>query len=181
MIAVTSLIESINYSTPLMPPSDKDVQSMVAALFTLNAGLERARRQRKGANTLSLLQVIDGHEQIRPSDIADLQQVHPSLVTRQVRELEDAGYVEVIADPADGRSYLVSLTPAGSQELRRLLEFGLRRFALFVKNWEPDQVRTLTELLQKLQTSMAAVSAREQRPQAGRRWTPPRAPSDGPA
>lgn len=164
-----------------MPPSDKDVQSMVAALFTLNAGLERARRQRKGASTLSLLQVIDGHEQIRPSDIADLQQVHPSLVTRQVRELEDAGYVEVIADPADGRSYLVSLTPAGSQELRRLLEFGLRRFALFVKNWEPDQVRTLTELLRKLQTSMAAVAAREQRPQAGRRWTPPRAPSDGPA
>jgi DNA-binding MarR family transcriptional regulator len=164
-----------------MPPSDKDVQSMVAALFTLNAGLERARRQRKGASTLSLLQVIDDHEQIRPSDIADLQQVHPSLVTRQVRELEDAGYVEVIADPADGRSYLVSLTPAGSQELRRLLEFGLRRFALFVKNWEPDQVRTLTELLQKLQTSMAAVSAREQRPQAGRRWAPPRAQSDGPA
>lgn len=164
-----------------MPPSDKDVQSMVAALFTLNAGLERARRQRKGASTLSLLQVIDGHEQIRPSDIADLQQVHPSLVTRQVRELEDAGYVEVIADPADGRSYLVSLTPAGSQELRRLLEFGLRRFALFVKNWEPDQVRTLTELLRKLQTSMAAVAAREQRPQAGRRWAPPRAESDGPA
>ena len=139
-----------------MPPGNKDVQAMVAALFTLNAGLERARRQRKGAGTLSLLQVIDDHEQIRPSDIAELQQVHPSLVTRQVREVEEAGYVDVVADPADRRSYLVSLTPAGSQELRRLLEFGLRRFALFVKNWEPDEVRTLTELLQKLQTSMAA-------------------------
>lgn len=163
-----------------MPPGDKDVQAMVTALFTLNAGLERARRQRKGASTLSLLQVIDDHEQIRPSDIAQLQQVHPSLVTRQVREVEEAGYVEVIADPADGRSYLVSLTPAGSQELRRLLEFGLRRFALFVKNWEADEVRTLTELLQKLQTSMAIVSAREQRPPTGRRWAPPRAQSDRP-
>ena len=123
--------------------------------------------------------MIEDHEQIRPSDIAELQQVHPSLVTRKVREVEEAGYVEVIADPADGRSYLVSLTPAGSQELRRLLEFGLRRFALFV-NWEPDQVRTLTELLQKLQTSMAAVSAREQRPPTGRRWAPPRGQSDRP-
>lgn len=163
-----------------MPPSNKDVQSMVAALFTLNAGLERARRQRKGASTLSLLQVIDDHEPIRPSDIAELQQVHPSLVTRQVRELEDAGYVELSADPADGRSYLVSLTPAGSQELRRLLEFGLRRFALFVKNWEPDQVRTLTELLQKLQTSMATVSSREQRPPAPRRQPRQRAEPDRP-
>ena len=152
-----------------MPPGDKDVQSMVAALFTLNAGLERARRQRKGASTLSLLQVIDDHEQIRPSDIAELQQVHPSLVTRQVRELEDAGYVEAIADPGDGRSYLVTLTPAGSRELRRLLEFGLRRFAMFVNNWEPDEVRTLTQLLQKLQTSMATVSSRERRPPVGRR------------
>jgi DNA-binding MarR family transcriptional regulator len=151
---------------------------MVAALFTLNAGLERARRQRKGASTLSLLQVIDDHEQIRPSDIAELQQVHPSLVTRQVRELEDAGYVEVIADPADRRSYLVRLAPAGSEELRRLLEFGLRRFALFVKDWEPDQVRTLAALLQKLQTSMATVSSREQRPPAARRWARQRAQSD---
>lgn len=163
-----------------MPPSNKDVQSMVAALFTLNAGLERARRQRKGASTLSLLQVIDDHEPIRPSDIAELQQVHPSLVTRQVRELEDAGYAKLSADPADGRSYLVSLTPAGSQELRRLLEFGLRRFALFVKNWEPDQVRTLTELLQKLQTSMATVSSREQRPPAPRRRPRQRAEPDRP-
>ena len=121
---VTSLIESINYHTPLMSPGDEDVQAMVTALFTLNAGLERARRQRKGASTLSLLQVIEDHEQIRPSDIAELRQFHPSLVTRKVREVEEAGYVEVIADPADGRSYLVSLTPAGSQELRRLLEFG---------------------------------------------------------
>jgi DNA-binding MarR family transcriptional regulator len=143
---------------------------MVAALFTMNAGLERARRQRKGASTLSLLQVIADHEGIRPSDIADLQQVHPSLVTRQVRELEDAGYVTVTADPADGRSYRVTLTSPGTAELHRLVQFGLQRFALFVADWEPDEVRTLTELLEKLQTSMATVSAREQRPPDARRW-----------
>jgi DNA-binding MarR family transcriptional regulator len=143
---------------------------MVAALFTMNAGLERARRERKGASTLSLLQVIADHERIRPSEIADLQQVHPSLVTRQVRELEDLGYVNVSADPADGRSYLVALTSAGSAELSRLVQFGLKRFALFVKDWEPEQVRTLTELLEKLRTSMATVSAREQRPPGARRY-----------
>jgi DNA-binding MarR family transcriptional regulator len=143
---------------------------MVAALFTMNAGIERARRQRKGASTLSLLQVIDGHEGIRPSDIAELQQVHPSLVTRQVRELEDAGFVTVTADPADRRSCLVTLEPVGVDEMHRLEEFGLKRFALFVKDWEPDEVRTLTSLLWKLQASMATVSAREQRPTGGRRW-----------
>jgi len=165
------LIDYINEPyTNLVPPSNRDVQSMVGALFTMNAGIDRARRQRKGASTLSLLQVIAGQEAVRPSEIADLQQVHPSLVTRQVRELEDAGYVKVTADPTDRRSCLVSLQPAGYDELRHLEEFGLKRFALFVREWEPDQVRTLTELLWKLHTSMVAVSAQDQRPARGRRW-----------
>ena len=105
-----------------MAPSKDDVNAMVAALFTLTAGMERARRQRKAAGTLSLLQLIDGRRAIRPSEIADLLQVHASLVTRQVRELEDAGHVQVAADPADGRSCLVTLTPAGTGELKRLTQ-----------------------------------------------------------
>jgi len=149
----------------------------VAALFTMNAALERARRERKGANTLSLLQVIAAHDGIRPSEIADLQQVHPSLVTRQVRELEDAGYVQVTADPADGRSCLVALVPAGTDELRRLVQFGLQRFAMFVNDWDPEEVRALAQLLEKLKSSMATVSAREQRPPPGRRWARPGASS----
>lgn len=154
-----------------MAPSKDDVNAMVAALFTLTAGMERARRQRKAAGTLSLLQLIDGRRAIRPSEIADLLQVHASLVTRQVRELEDAGHVQVAADPADGRSCLVTLTPAGTGELKRLTQAGLDRFALFVADWQPGDVRTLTALLDKLRNSMAAVAAREQQQRpAGRRW-----------
>jgi DNA-binding MarR family transcriptional regulator len=153
-----------------MPPSKRDVQSMVAALFSMNAGLERARRQRRGASTLSLLQVIAGQGSIRPSEIADVQGVSPSLVTRQVRELEDAGFARVTADPADRRSCLVTLEPSGADELRRLEEFGLKRFALFVKDWESRDVQTLAELLWKLQASMATVGAQEQPRSAGRRW-----------
>ena len=144
------------------------MQSVVVALFTLTAGLERARRQKKAAGALSLLQVIAGRDGIRPSEIADLQLVHPSLVTRQVRELEDAGYVQVSGDPADARSWLVALTPAGRAEMRRLQQVGLDRFALFVAGWEPGEVRTLAALLDKLRTSIAAVGKREQRPPARR-------------
>jgi DNA-binding MarR family transcriptional regulator len=134
---------------------------MVLALFTMTAGLERARRQHKGASTLGVLQVIAGRDAIRPSEIADMQQVHPSLITRQIRELEDAGYVQVTADPADGRSWLVALTPAGADEVGRLQQFGLDRFALFVADWEPSEVQTLTALLEKLEKSKASVTARQ--------------------
>jgi DNA-binding MarR family transcriptional regulator len=142
---------------------------MVVALFTLTAGLERARRRGKDASALSLLQFLAERDGIRPSEIASRQQVHPSLVTRQVEELEDAGYVRVTADPADGRSCLLALTPAGLSELRRLQEVGVDRFASFVGDWEPEEVRTLTALLEKLEKSKAVAGPRERR-RPGRRW-----------
>jgi DNA-binding MarR family transcriptional regulator len=148
---------------------------MVDALFTLAAGLERATRQSKGAGTLSLLQLVASHEHLRPSEIAALQHVHPSLITRQVTALEDAGYLEVTADPGDGRSCLVTLTSAGSEELLRLSDVGLDRFTLFVADWQPAEVRMLTVLLRKLANSKAAVAAQE-RPRGGRRWARKREP-----
>src|SRR5579862_9848651 len=152
-----------------MPPDNRDVEAMVAALFTLMANIDRARRERRAATSLALLQVIAAGGAIRPSEIAARQHVHQSLATRQIRELEDAGHVSVAADPTDGRSYLVSLTPAGVDELVRLTRIGLERFALFVKDWQPEQVRTLAQLLEQLQTSMTTVSAEERLATSDRR------------
>ena len=149
--------------------SRDDVRAMVVALFVTNAALDRARRQKKGASTLSLLQVVAATQGIRPSEIASAQDVHPSQVTRQVRELDRLGLVQITADAADRRSCRVTITPAGSSELQALTEEGLDRFGLFVADWEPEQVRMLTSLLQKLEESKAAVAAR-QRPPPGRHW-----------
>ena len=55
--------------------------------------------------------------------------------------------------------------------------FG-QRFAKFVADWEPSEVRTFTALLQKLEASKAAVAAYERRP-AGRRWAQQRPPELG--
>lgn len=151
-----------------MPPSRADVQAMVRALFTLNAGLDRARRRSKGASTLSVLQVLAGRDRVRPSEIAEHLGVHPSLVTRQIQELERAGLVQVTENPADARSLLIALTRSGAAEQERLTQIGLERFALFVADWEPEEVRRLTQLLQKLERSKTEVTARE-RPAISRR------------
>lgn len=152
-----------------MRPGNRDVEEMVVALLTLAGGLERARRRSQGAAVLSMLQVIAGHGQIRPSEIADGLQIHPSLVSRRVRDLEADGYIDVTANPGDHRSCLIQLTPAGADQMTRLQQAGLERFATFVADWEPAEVRTLTSLLRKLETSKAAVAAAERQP-PGRRW-----------
>jgi DNA-binding MarR family transcriptional regulator len=152
-----------------MKVSQDDVRALVTALFTTNAALDRARRQKKGASTLSLLQVVAASPGIRPTAIANAQDVHPSQVTRQVQELESMGLLQVTADPADRRSCQVELTSAGVKEQTRLTEEGLDRFGSFVADWDPEEVRTLTRLLEKLEASKAKVATR-QRPPAGRRW-----------
>jgi DNA-binding MarR family transcriptional regulator len=150
---------------------------MVAALFTMSAGLDRARRRSRGASTLSLLQSLPVADGTRPSDLAERLGVHPSLITRQIKELEDEGYVHVNANPDDARSLLVSLTPSGVQEQQRLREVGLDRFALFVTQWTPEEVRTLAGLLEKLERSKATVAAQQRsrltqpQPHANRRRT----------
>lgn len=50
--------------------------------------------------------------------VGERLQVHPASVTNAVQRLEGAGLVERSANPDDGRSVLVAITPAG----RRLAE-----------------------------------------------------------
>jgi DNA-binding MarR family transcriptional regulator len=144
-------------------PTQADVAFMALALFTVKAGLDRAARLSRGASALSLLQALEPRDTLRPSQIASALQIHPSVVTRQVRELEDEGFVSVRANEQDRRSCLVSLTPEGRKETERLREIGLARFATFVADWDADEVRELTRLLNKLEASKAEIGEQERR------------------
>jgi DNA-binding MarR family transcriptional regulator len=152
-----------------MRPNSEDVRQMVQALFTLTGGLERARRRIPGASTLSVLQIIAAHDKIRPSELAAELGLHQSTITRQIQSLEDNGQVALIADTHDRRSCTITLTEAGWNEVRRLTQIGLERFATFVADWDAEEVRTLTRLLIKLDESKATKASQERR-RDGRRW-----------
>lgn len=160
-------------------PTRQDVEQLVAALFVVTSGLERARRQIPDAAHLSVLQVLAWAErnqpaqQVRPKDIATALSVHRSAVTHQLQALEEAGQVALTVDPADRRSWFVALTDAGRQELERLTTVGLDRFAAFVADWDAREVRTLTRLLVKFDASKAEVGRRSPPSRARRRPPPP--------
>ncbi|HEY3268136.1 MAG TPA: MarR family transcriptional regulator [Armatimonadota bacterium] len=145
-----------------------DVENMVGALMSVVSGIERAKRH-GSANTLATLYILQARQRARPSEISLDLGVHASSVTRQIRGLEAAGHVEIVADPADGRSCFVSLTDSGRDEIARLTQIGLARFALFVDDWEAEDVRTFARLLSKFEHSKAEVGKR-QMPHGGRRW-----------
>jgi DNA-binding MarR family transcriptional regulator len=160
-------------------PTRQDVEQLVAALFAVTSGLERARRQIPDAAALSVLQVLawaarqEPTQEIRPKDIAAALGVHRSAVTHQLQALEEDGQVTLSVDPADRRSWFVALTETGRQELDRLTTIGLNRFASFVADWDAQEVRTLTRLLAKFDASKAEVGRRAPPSRARRR---PRSP-----
>jgi DNA-binding MarR family transcriptional regulator len=63
----------------------------------------------------SLLSYVVKLGPVRPADLAAEMRISPSTLTRNLRPLADAGLVEVLPG-ADGRSRLVSVTPAGREK-----------------------------------------------------------------
>src|SRR6266545_1323023 len=87
------------------------------------AVVRTARRLRQEASSGlspsqgSALATIDRHGPLTPSELALRERVQRPTVTRMLARLEQSGLVARAADPADGRSCLVSLTPAGRELL----------------------------------------------------------------
>jgi DNA-binding MarR family transcriptional regulator len=78
-----------------------------------------ARRLRQESGTdlspslTAALATIDLHGPLTPSELAVRERVQRPTVTRVVFRLEEAGLVTRAADPADGRSALITISPAG--------------------------------------------------------------------
>ncbi len=78
-----------------------------------------ARRLRQEADTdlspslTAALATIDRFGPLTPTELAARERVQRPTVTRVACRLEERGLVSRAPDPADGRSALISITPAG--------------------------------------------------------------------
>ncbi len=85
-----------------------------------------ARRLRQEANAdlspslTSALASIEGRGPMTPSELANCERVQRPTITRVLTRLTELGLIERAADPADGRSTLVSITPSGRALLNEL-------------------------------------------------------------
>jgi DNA-binding MarR family transcriptional regulator len=79
-----------------------------------------ARRLRQEAGTglspslTGALATVERCGPLTPSELADVERVRRPTVTRMLGHLADAGLISRTPDPADGRSTLVAITPAGA-------------------------------------------------------------------
>ena len=101
-----------------------------------------------------LLRVAES-EPVRLSDLADLIGLDLSTVSRQARNLADAGLLVRQADPADGRATLLSLSEDGRRVLDAVLASRRETVARLVADWSRDDRALLIRGLSAVTNGLA--------------------------
>ena len=145
---------------------------MQRVMFNMISIMDKIRRAQAHAidpTRQALMQAAATRGKVRPSELARELNIGQSSVTRQVRRLEDDGYVVVEPDPTDGRSCLVSLSEAGHAEAVRLTRLGMSRMMMLFEDWDGAEVGRLGDLLGAMDESWRVARERQERG-TGRRW-----------
>lgn len=92
----------------------------------------------------------------RVSLLADCVHSDVSTVSRQVTLLASHGLVDKVADPLDGRAFMVSLSAEGARLVERLKVTRGEWFRRMLADWEPSDARAFGDYLERFATSFEA-------------------------
>ena len=96
----------------------------------------------------------------RPTVLAGLLEVDLSVVSRQLRALEDVGFVQREVDPADARATLVSPTEAGRQALLETRALRASVLSEALADWPERDRSDLVRLLARFNVDLDEAVAR---------------------
>jgi DNA-binding MarR family transcriptional regulator len=126
----------------------------------LRLGITRtARRLRQEARTdlsptlSAALATIARYGPLTPSELAVRERVQRPTATRLLARLEAPGLVTRTADPDDGRSFLVAVTPAGEAllaQIRTRKDAYLARRLRALSAEDRATLRRATEILERM-------------------------------
>ncbi|MFG2127657.1 MarR family winged helix-turn-helix transcriptional regulator [Streptomyces sp. NPDC048751] len=90
----------------------------------------------------------------RATELASYIGVGKATMSRQLRALEELGLVTREPDPADGRAWLVDLTPEGRSRVGKVREARRARYVSKLSHWDRGEVAELARLLHELNRGM---------------------------
>ena len=135
------------------PPEDSLLQQITRTHYELlpafeqHMGVTRAR--------WNLLKQLFSEDQLSQATLQQRAGVDGAAVTRQMKQLEEAGIVARRVDPRDNRFTLVVLTPAGRQLVSRLLERRAVFEARVMAGIEPSQIAMMQRGLRQVRANLA--------------------------
>jgi DNA-binding MarR family transcriptional regulator len=136
-----------------------------AELAWLVRGLEAIRRLRtyplERAHYL-LIRLVEEEGPQPIGEIARLLLLDDSTVTRQVAAMVEAGLVGKQTNPADGRSSLVAVLPAGREKAEAMRRERLARIENLFREWSEAERLDAARLIARLNRTLRETIADEQ-------------------
>ncbi|GAA1016306.1 MarR family transcriptional regulator [Streptomyces sp. F-3] len=102
------------------------------------------------AGAAGVLGLLGQRGDMRMGGLAELLSVDMSVISRHVAHLAAHGWIERLPDPADKRSRILRLTPAGTLLLDELYRRTTRLLAERLSDWSDDEIGQLVRLLKRL-------------------------------
>jgi DNA-binding MarR family transcriptional regulator len=133
--------------------------SSAAHLRVVIARTARRLRQEAGVDLspsqTATLATIERRGPITPSELAACERIQRPTATRVIARLEEAGLLSRAADPADGRSSLLSITAEGEALLERLRANKDAFLARRLEALEPEEREVLDRAADILERVLA--------------------------
>jgi len=139
------------------PAPAVDVAELAAQL---RMGVTRlARKLRREADPaitptqLAALYTVETHGPMTAGSLAAHEQIQKPTATRLIAGLAEAGLVDRLADPTDGRLVWISITADGKRFLQRFRRRSNEYLAKRIKGLDPEELATLgraAEILERL-------------------------------
>ncbi|EYT79898.1 MarR family transcriptional regulator [Streptomyces sp. Tu 6176] len=105
------------------------------------------------AGSAAVLTLLGRHGDMRMSKLAELLAVDLSVTSRHVAHVAARGWIDRLPDPADKRSRILRLTPAGNDRLDDLSRRTTHLLAERLSDWTDDEVGQLIRLMTRLRDS----------------------------
>ncbi|MEU6538964.1 MarR family transcriptional regulator [Streptomyces sp. NPDC047000] len=131
----------------------EELARQLSALGAVKRDMGRILPPECPSGSAAVLTLLGRHGDMRMSRLAELLAVDMSVTSRHVAHVAERGWIERLPDPADKRSRILSLTPAGHAVLGELSGRVSDLLAERLSNWTDDEVGRLTHLMTRLRES----------------------------
>ncbi|MFB7504754.1 MULTISPECIES: MarR family winged helix-turn-helix transcriptional regulator [Streptomyces] len=131
----------------------EELVRQLGAVGSVRRELDRILPDGCSSGVVMVLTLLRRHGDIRIGRLTELLAVDMSVASRHVTHLAARGWIDRSPDPADRRSRILRLTPAGRARLAELSDCGARLLAERLNDWSDEDVRRLTWLMARLRAS----------------------------
>jgi DNA-binding MarR family transcriptional regulator len=135
---------------------------ILSAVHAISWARKRSARAEHGdnVNLVATLQAVRAYGPARVSVLADHLMTEMSTISRRLSTLEEKGLVERVGDPTDRRAQLFTLAPAGTEFLARMRRESGAALAASLHGWNATELRTLLDMLHRLESDLSGNSDR---------------------